>query len=445
LVRSQAFALTRSLDALRHDLVAIVRAGIAAVDAARLVERAASPSSNAVPDGSLRVIAAGKAAVPMARAAHGLFGSRIRAGLIVGVVPAGGESAESIPFEMVIGGHPMPTAESERGGRRALEIAASLQPGETLLVFLSGGASALMAVPGEGLTLADKQATTRHLLRAGADIHELNTVRKHLSAIKGGWLAAGARGACRTFAISDVVGDDLSVIGSGPTVPDASTFHDALDVLRRFAGEGGDDVYPRAVIDRVIRGIRGDAPETPKPHDPRLSHASTTVIGGRRHAMDGAAGEAVSRGYHVIKIDDAVVGDARLAAPSHLRAALARAADAARPACIISSGETTVRVTGDGLGGRNQEFALACAGALASLGVPAAAASIGTDGIDGPTDAAGAVVDSTTFERAQAARLRPESFLERNDTYHFFETLGDLIHTGPTGTNVGDLQAILLA
>ena len=383
--------------------------------------------------------------MPMARAAHGLFGPRIRAGLVVSVAPAGGEGAGVVPFEMIVGGHPMPTAESERGGRRALEVAASLQPDETLLVLLSGGASALMVAPADGVTLADKQATTRHLLRAGADIHELNTVRKHLSAIKGGWLAAGAPGACRTFAISDVVGDDLSVIGSGPTVPDASTFRDTLDILRRFAGEAGDNAYPRAVIDRVIRGARGELPETPKPHDPRLSHASTTVIGGRRRAMEGAAGEAASRGYHVVRIDDAVVGEARLAAPSHLRMALARVADVARPACIISSGETTVRVTGDGVGGRNQEFALACAGTLASLGVPAAVASIGTDGIDGPTDAAGAVVDSTTLARVRAAGLQPESFLERNDTYRLFETLGDLIHTGPTGTNVGDLQAILLA
>jgi hydroxypyruvate reductase len=346
---------------------------------------------------------------------------------------------------MVVGGHPMPTAESERAGRRALEIAASLQPDEALLVLLSGGASALMVAPADNVTLADKQATTRHLLRAGADIHGLNTVRKHLSAIKGGWLAARAPGACRTFAISDVVGDDLSVIGSGPTVPDASTFHNTLDILRRFAGQDGDNAYPRAVIDRVVRGARGEVSETPKPHDPRLSHASTTVIGGRRHAMEGAAGEAASRGYHVIRIDDAVVGEARLVAPAHLRMALARAADVARPACIISSGETTVRVTGDGLGGRNQEFALACAATLESLGAPAAAASIGTDGIDGPTDAAGALVDTTTLARARAARLQPESFLERNDTYRLFETLGDLIHTGPTGTNVGDLQAILLA
>jgi hydroxypyruvate reductase len=381
----------------------------------------------------------------MAAAAQRFFATRIRHGLIVGVGSSGAVDTESIPFEVVVGGHPMPTAESERGGRRALAIASSLQPDETLIVLLSGGASALMAVPADGITLADKQATTRHLLRAGANIHELNTVRKHLSAIKGGWLAAVAPGACRTFAISDVVGDDLSVIGSGPTVPDASTFRDALDILRRFALDGGDNAYPPAVINRVISGTKGGEPETPKPDDPMLSQASTTVIGGRRHAMDGAAGEAESRGYHVIRIDDAVVGEARVAALSHVRMAVARAADVARPACIISSGETTVRVSGDGLGGRNQEFALACAGALASIGMPAAAASIGTDGIDGPTDAAGALVDNTTLARSKAAGLEPESFFERNDTYRLFETLGDLIHTGPTGTNVGDIQAILLA
>jgi hydroxypyruvate reductase len=398
---------------------------------------------HALPDGPLRVIAAGKAAVPMAQAAHRLFRERIRAGLVVSVADAGAQLAA--PFEMIVGGHPMPTAGSEQAGRRALQVAASLGSDETLLVLLSGGASALMAVPADGLTLADKQNTTRHLLRAGADIHELNTVRKHLSACKGGWLAAAAPGACRTFAISDVVGDDPSVIGSGPTVPDATTFRDALDILRRFGGDAGDGAYPRAVVDRITAGARGDVPETPKPNDARLARASMRVIGGRRHAMDGAVAEAVSRAYHVVRVDDAVVGEARAVAPSHLRVALARAADIARPACIISSGETTVRVTGDGVGGRNQEFALACAAALAAVGAPAALASIGTDGIDGPTDAAGALVDATTVERAAAARLEPAAFLQRNDTYHFFDRLDDLIRTGPTGTNVGDLQVILLA
>jgi hydroxypyruvate reductase len=389
----------------------------------------------------MRVIAAGKAAIPMARAARELFGDRIRAGLIVGV-EAAAEPEQHGGFQVIVGGHPTPSHASEQGGRRALELAASLQSDETLVVLLSGGASALMAVPADGVLLEDKQAATRQLLRAGADIHALNTVRKHLSAIKGGWLAARASGPCLAFAISDVVGDDLSVIGSGPTVPDASTFRDALDILRRF---GGVDAYPRAVVDRLTRGAQGQIPETPKPNDPTLARARTTVIGGRRNAMDGAIREAESRGYQVIRIDDAVLGEARIAGPSHLRAVVARAASAGRPACVVSSGETTVRVAGDGKGGRNQEFGLACVDALAAIGGTAVMASVGTDGIDGPTDAAGAFVDSTTLERARTARLQPQAFLERNDSYRFFEALGDLVQTGPTGTNVGDLQVILLA
>ena len=387
------------------------------------------------------LLAVGKAAVPMAAAAKRSLGDGIRRGLIIGVPPAGVASG-TVPFPLIAGGHPTPTAESERGGREALRLAASLAADETLVVLLSGGASALMAVPAEGIALADKQATTQQLLRGGADIHALNTVRKHLSAIKGGWLAAKTAGPCRTFAISDVVTDDLSVIGSGPTVPDASTFRDALDIMRRF---GGEHSYPASVVARVEAGIDGRVEETPKPGDRRLANARTSIIGGRRHAMDGAAREAESRGYHLVRIDDAIVGEARVAGPSHLRASLARSAGVARPACIVSSGETTVRVTGDGRGGRNQEFALACAAALASAGATAALASVGTDGIDGPTDAAGAIVDSTTLERALSAKLNPESFLQRNDAYRFFAPLDDLVITGPTGTNVGDLQIILLA
>jgi glycerate-2-kinase len=388
----------------------------------------------------MRVIAAGKAAMPMARAARELFGDRIRAGLIVGAAAADPEQHRG--FQVIVGGHPTPSAASEQGGRRALELAASLRSDETLVVLLSGGASALMAVPADGVLLEDKQAATRQLLRAGADIHALNTVRKHLSAIKGGWLAARAAGPCLAFVISDVVGDDLSVIGSGPTVPDPSTFRDALDILQRF---GGEDAYPRAVVNRLTNGVRGQIPETPKPNDPKLARAQTTVIGGRRNAMEGAIREAESRGYQVIRLDDAVLGEACIAGPSHLRAVVAMAASAGRPACVVSSGETTVRVAGDGKGGRNQEFGLACADALAAIGETAVMASVGTDGIAGPTDAAGALVDSSTLERARAARLQPHAFLERNDSYRFFEALGDLIRTGPTGTNVGDLQVILLA
>ena len=384
------------------------------------------------------VIAAGKAAPAMAAAAARRLGARIRAGLVVASTPA------TVPagFELIVGGHPIPTTESERAGRAALELAAQLKGDERLLVLLSGGASALMAVPAGALTLEDKRLTTARLLREGADIHALNTVRKHLSAIKGGWLAARAGGAVDTFAISDVVGDDPSFIASGPTVVDASRFDGALDVLRRFGGEA---VYPSAVVAHLRRGAQGAVADTPKPGDARLAQSRTAVIGSRRNAMGGAVAEAESLGYHVLRLDDAVVGEARMTAIAHLRMVLAHATGLGRPACIISSGETTVHVVGQGRGGRNQEFALAPVDLLAQAASPVIVASVGTDGIDGPTDAAGAIADSTTAVRARAAGLLPGQYLSDNNAYAFFDALGDLIHTGPTGTNVGDLQVILLA
>jgi glycerate-2-kinase len=382
-------------------------------------------------------IAAGKAAAPMAKAAASVLKNRLRAGLLA--APA----AEAFgSFDAIASGHPVPDAGSERAGRRALEMAASLRPDETLLVLLSGGASALLAVPAEGLSLDDKQRATMQLLHAGADIHALNTVRKHLSAIKGGWLASRSAGPVRTFVISDVVGDDVSVIGSGPTVPDPSTFADARQLLDRY---GGAAAYPADVVARLERGVLGELPETPKPVYPRLVRTDITVIGSRRDAMLGAQGRALGLGYEVVRIDDPVIGEARVSGVAHVRAALAAAEDRPRPLCIVSSGETTVNVTGHGKGGRNQEFALASAEALAHVGALAALASLGTDGIDGPTDAAGAIVDSTTGERARAAGLMPDRFLADNNAYAFFDAMGDLIHTGPTGTNVGDLQVILLA
>ena len=419
------------------------------MDTALDVMQAFRPASDGGPEGphyvgvperphAVRVIAAGKAAPAMAAAAARRFGSRVRGGLVVSSTPA------AVPdgFELIVGGHPVPTAASEQAGRRALALAESCGATDQLVVLISGGASALMAVPADGLTLDDKRATTERLLKAGADIHALNTVRKHLSAIKGGWLAARAGGSCRAFSISDVVGDDPSVIASGPTVADASTFEDALEVLRRFGGEAA---YPDGVVARLTQGARGAVAETPKPGDARLARSATTVIGSRRNAMSGAIAQAETLGYHTLRIDDAVVGEARTTALAHLRTVLARAAGVGRPACIVSSGETTVHVTGQGKGGRNQEFALAAAPLLAETGGAAALASAGTDGVDGPTDAAGALADSTTIGRAQAAGMTPGRYLSDNNAYAFFDALGDLIHTGPTGTNVGDLQVILLA
>jgi glycerate 2-kinase len=415
-----------------------VRAALSAVDAARLVDRALASDGTLAASGGVWLIAAGKAAAAMASAAGQVAGSRLRGGMVVGPGPI--HAPQSL--ETIVGGHPVPTAGSEQAGRRAIEIARHVAPGDRLLLLLSGGASALMALPADGITLDDKCRTTDRLLRAGADIHALNTVRKHLSAVKGGWLAASAAAPLLTLAISDVVGDDPSVIGSGPTVADRSTFEHALDVLRRY---GGEREYPRPVTAYLKEGARGARPETPKPGDLRLDRAQTTVIGGRHDAMRGAATEAATRGYRAVVLEAPVVGEARDTAPAHVAAIADLVARAGRPLCVISSGETTVRVNGTGQGGRNQEFALAAAGLLPPLGL-VAATSAGTDGVDGPTSAAGAIVDNTTIERAERAGLAPPSaYLDDNNSHAFFAALGDLVTTGPTGTNVGDLQVFLLA
>ena len=354
-----------------------------------------------------------------------------RAGLVVA-------STRARRTVAIVGGHPPNGASRARGRRAAL---AGERHADAPPPVLIGGGDALMAVPAEGIMLDEQQATTGAAARRRRHPRAEHGAQ-HLSAIKGGWLAARAGGACTALAISDVVGDDPSVIASGPTVADASRFDDALDVLRRF---GGDAAYPAAVVARLKQGAAASVPDTPKPGDARIAQTRTTVIGSRRHAMAGAVAAAGALGYHVLRLDDPVVGEARITAVAHLRAVVARAAGLGRPACIVSSGETTVYVTGQGKGGPNQEFALAAAESLAQAGVAAVVASAGTDGIDGPTDAAGALADSTTMARAAAAGLVPSRHLSDNNAYAFFDALGDLIHTGPTGTNVGDLQVILLA
>jgi hydroxypyruvate reductase len=363
-------------------------------------------------------------------------------GRLQSIVAIGPSRPESLPdrAEWFTGGHPLPTSESVRAARRALDVAQHASAGDLVLILLSGGGSALMAMPAHGITLEEKQRTAQLVMEHGGNIHELNTVRKHLSAIKGGQLAAASAATLLTLAISDVVGDDLSVIASGPTVPDTSTFAAALEALDRH---GGRAIYPTAVVERLERGARGELPETPKPGDSRLSRTTARVIGRQRGAIDGARSAAESLGYHVQVIPEPVTGEARIAAVDHVRR-ISQLIGSARPVCIISAGVTTVPVRGRGKGGRNQEFAFAMAGELGTLGA-AVAASVGTDGIDGPTDAAGAIVDATTFTRAHAAGITsPQQYLDNNDTYAFFDRLGDLVRTGPTDTNVGDIQIVLV-
>ncbi|MBI3262764.1 MAG: DUF4147 domain-containing protein [Acidobacteria bacterium] len=409
------------------------------------MSRAWSDFRSTSPSLTLNLIAAGKAADAMAAAILESEADRISSGIIV--VPSGSAGTLGRPaargVEVIEAGHPIPDTGSQRAGVRALEIAANTPSDQCLVVLISGGASALLAAPAEGITLEDKQILTRVLLQAGADIHALNTVRKHLSCVKGGLLAAACPGQTHTLAISDVVGDTPSALASGPTVADPTSFHDALKVV---VDHGVRDRMPASILRYLELGTREERPETPKPRDPRLARSAFRLVGHARDAVDGARSAATSLGYAVAIWTDAVVGEARDAARAHIDDAAGRLRDMPRPACILSSGETTVTVKGSGRGGRNQEFALACVQRMGSLGAAALVASVGTDGVDGPTDAAGAIADTSTFHRAGCAGLgTPDSFLERNDAFSFFAALGDLVRTGPTGTNVGDLQIVLVA
>jgi glycerate 2-kinase len=382
-------------------------------------------------------VAAGKAAAAMAAAFSSVSHLAIRRAIAIGT-----HTHADLPstVEWIQASHPYPDGRSEAAGNRAIEIAQGVHSGEALVILLSGGASALMAAPIEGISLADKIETTRLMMTSGADIHALNTVRRHLSKVKGGRLAAACVGTTITLAISDVVGDDLNAIGSGPGVADATTWADAAAALDRFGGAAHLDRV-RAI---VREGLDGRLTDTPKPGHPALSRARARVIGGRVDAMEGARAAAVAHGYHPITIDEPITGEARETAAEWLRRVRELLATGPRPACVISSGETTVRVTGTGAGGRNLEFVLALAEPISSMpGV--AIASIGTDGIDGSSGVAGGIVDSTTLSRAAALGLgAPGNFLAANDSLAFFAPLNDVVRLGRTDTNVGDLQVLLI-
>jgi glycerate-2-kinase len=389
------------------------------------------------------LVAVGKAAAPMAAAWLRASRGPCRDGVVVS--PDGAPVGDA-RIAAIRGGHPVPTAGSLEAGQRAIASASALGRDDRLVVLLSGGASALAAVPAAGLTLDDKVAATDLLMRAGAAIGELNAVRKHLSRLKGGQLAATTRAETWTFALSDVVApveDDASVIGSGPTVADPTTFGHALDVLERYHVMKG---VPRAVRARLEAGAVGTLDDTPKPGDACLAHSEWRLIGSRRDAMRAAAAIASELGYATTIIEAPLIGEARDAGPALVALARARSMGQPRPLCVIASGETTVRVTGTGAGGRNQELALSVVALLAGIGEPIVLASVGTDGRDGPTDAAGAFADASTLDRARRAGLgSPGPWLAENNAYPFFDALGDLVRTGPTGTNVADLQVILIA
>lgn len=411
-----------------RDALQIFRAGVAAADPARAV----LPHAAKIRAARVWVVGAGKATARMAWAVERQLGSRIAGGLIN---VKDGHTAKLRRIEINECSHPVPDRRGVEGARRIAEICASAQSGDLVLCLISGGASALLPLPAPGISLEEKQETTRLLLACGANIHELNCVRKHISAIKGGQLARLASPAKVTALIlSDVIGDDLDVIGSGPTVPDSSTAAGAREILNRYG------VWKR--VPAPVRERLESAAETPKPGDKALSQVQNIVVGSNRIAAEAAARKARQLGYRPVILSTTIDGETRDVARVH--AAIAREIVTANrpwkaPVCVISGGETTVTLRGDGKGGRNQEFALAAAMAIA--GLPRALIfSAGTDGTDGPTDAAGAWVTGETVNKISGA----SEALERNDSYHYLQRAGTLVKTGPTGTNVMDLRLILV-
>ncbi|RPI48222.1 MAG: glycerate kinase, partial [Chloroflexi bacterium] len=388
------------------------------------------------------VVGGGKAATAMAGALASLLGEHLAGGLVVTRYGYADPGIDTGPIEAVEAGHPLPDGAGVAATRRLADLLRRATDRDLVLVVLSGGASALLTLPAEGLGLDDLVQATELLLRSGATISELNAVRKHLSQIKGGGLARLAAPApVAALVLSDVVGDRLDVIASGPTSPDATTFADAWAVVERY---GLVERLPRAVVAHLRAGLEGGPAETLKPGEALFQRVQNVIVGSNRLAAEAAVEAARRLGFNALLLSTFVEGEAREV--GRVAAALAREVvthgrPVPRPACLVWGGETTVTVRGQGKGGRNQELALAAALALEDLpGVVLLA--LGTDGIDGPTDAAGAVAGGLTVARARALGLDPRAYLANNDAYSFFDALGDLLRTGPTGTNVNDLLFI---
>jgi glycerate-2-kinase len=426
----------------RDDLAAITGAALAAVSASALLRRALQGPTSLVARGQpYSLVAAGKASAAMLERWYALIPE-----LPARAIGVGTHDGQRVPddVEWYTGGHPTPTAESVAAADAALSAAQAVPVDGRLIVLLSGGASALLCGPVEGVTLAEKQQITHALMHDGLAIDELNCVRKHLSRIKGGRLAAACRGETLTLAISDVmapVEDDPSVIGSGPTVADPSTYADAWRIV---SGVTAQAAVPPSVRAWLQRGVSGTVPESPKPGEMAMRRSRYELIGTRSVAMAGAAEDARRRGYEVVVVTPPVLGEARIAGAAHVAAVLAAVETRRGPVCVISSGETTVTVTGKGRGGRNQEFVAGAIDALSRAPRPVLLSSIGTDGIDGPTDAAGAWADNHTAAMAASQAVGVDVLLADNNAYALHKRLGTLIRTGPTDTNVGDLQVALV-
>lgn len=387
------------------------------------------------------VLGAGKAVAPMGRAVESVLGNRVETGMLV--VPYG-HGLKLNRIHVVEGAHPVPDEAGQLGAAGILRLASGLEAGDLAICLFGGGASALTPALAPGIALSELQDLTNKLLLSGADIHAINTVRKHLSAFGGGRLAQAIGNArALNLVVSDVAGDDLGVIASGPLAPDPTTYSDSLAVLERFGLRGS---VSATLVDHLVRGQIGKLPETPKPGDPLFDNVFTCIVASLAQALDAAGETAAEMGYELRRIGVRIRGEARVEAKKLVEKALMMRSELSpgdKPLCILAGGESTVRVLGKGKGGRNQEMALATLLELEDT-VGIQAVFFGTDGRDGPTDAAGGFAASGMLKELRSRGLNPEKALDDNDSYTFLEEAGLLLRTGPTMTNVMDLAVLLV-
>ncbi|NPV76951.1 MAG: glycerate kinase [Anaerolineae bacterium] len=441
-------SLRYQLPCSNHEIAEIIAAAITAADPGvavkRVMKRKGSLLQIGDSDFDLRkvgrvfVIAFGKAAIPMTQATYEILSDAIEAGVVI-TKHIDYSSELDTRFKLFQGGHPIPDEGSLRGTQAVLSLATDLHKDDLVICLVSGGGSALFTMPREGVAIDDLQVIIRRLLECGATISEINTIRKHLDLVKGGGLAklvSPARVA--TLILSDVVGSPMEIIASGPTVPDPSTFADAWKVLERYSLL---EVTPMGILRTLQNGLAGDLPETAKPGERIFIDVENVIVADNRLSAMASLRAASQRGYHAMLLSTFIQGEARIVGQimaGVLREITASGHPVPRPGCVIAGGETTVTVTGKGIGGRNLETGLGSVRELAGL-KNVLLVSLASDGEDGPTDAAGAAVTGDTFAISQRLGLNIDQFLLNNDSYHFFEQAGGIIRCGPTGTNVNDL------
>lgn len=444
--------MRKTTSSLRRNALSILRASIKACDPLYVIKKRVKVGGgrlrvdklcyNLEPLRRIHLIGAGKASARMAQALEGMLDNRIHSGVVI--TKACHRVPLSKKIELVEGGHPLPDMHGKRAAEKIVRLLAKTSPDDLVIFLLSGGGSALLLSPAQGISLKDKIKLTDELLKCGADIKEINTVRKHISQVKGGRLAKMAHPSqVLTLILSDVIGDKVEFIASGPTAPDSTTFSDCLKIIQKY---GLKDKILASIYSHLKEGAQGKIAETPKPGDPVFKGVRNVIIGSNRMALEAAKKKAEELGFNAYVLPRPVAGDTTRAAQKQVRLVkqvTIKKTPVSPPTCLISGGETTVKIKGKGLGGRNQEFALVGAMGIAGM-KKVVLLSAGTDGTDGPTDAAGAICDGETIDRARQRGLDPRRHLEDNNSYRFFHKLGDLIITGPTHTNVMDIHLTLI-